>query len=110
MGTKPIALLLGVREHAVRIFSEKYRFRRRPGQYGYRMRLSERKQEKILEEIRMRANYCSDIAEKFRVPYRSVVRMAHIELNCPRFRSGRSVEPLSSDFPQRHFRGEIGHG
>jgi hypothetical protein len=92
------------------MFSEANRIKRRPGEYGYRLQLSDEKREQILQEIRLRSNFATDIAAKFDVPYRSVVRMAHEELNCPRFRSGRCVAPLSSDFPSKHFRGELHNG
>jgi hypothetical protein len=64
-------------------------------------------QAKILEEIRERRNFGVDLAYKYGVSYKLILRLAHRELACPKFRSGYG-EPLSSNFPQKHHQRKAG--
>jgi len=102
-GTKRIADSLGLREWAVRTFARKHRFEHPAGTPGHRYRLDGATRAKIVDEILNRRNYARDIAGKFGVSYKIVLRLAHETLACPRFRSGRA-EPLSSNWPMRERR------
>jgi transposase-like protein len=81
--------------------AHKHGFRRADG-VGYP--LSRELREKIIEAIRAHDDHATQIAEKFGVTAESVLRLAHRELRCPEFRSGRSKPPLSSNYPQRTYR------
>ena len=39
-----------------------------------------------------------------------LLKLARKVLGVAAFRTGRRRSPLESDFPQKHFPGEIGHG
>jgi transposase len=63
-------------------------------------------QAQIMEEIRERRNFGLDLARKYGVSYKLILRVAHRELACPKFRSGYG-EPLSSHFPLRHHKKRV---
>jgi transposase len=65
--------------------------------------LAPSEQRKILEEIRERRNHGLDLASKYGVSYKLILRLAHRELGCLRFCSGAAQPPLSSNFPARNF-------
>lgn len=101
-GTSWIGKHLKIGEHQARLVAKKFDFKRKIGEVGYRYNLSDSKRAKIIEEIHARQNFARDIAWKYRVAYKIVLALAHQELACPKFRSGGYVDPLSSNFPQKH--------
>jgi DNA-binding CsgD family transcriptional regulator len=110
-GTGRIATMLGLREWSVRAVAKKNHFRHQPGRRGCRYEISEITRKKLEAEIRARQNFGVDLADKYPdVSYRVILKIARRVLGVPCFRTGRRREPLTSDFPQRHFRGELHHG
>jgi DNA invertase Pin-like site-specific DNA recombinase len=98
LSTRQVCIKLNMREHAVRIIREKNHIVRKTLWES----VPPATQAKILEEIMERRNRGCDLAEKYGVSYKVILRVAHRELGCPKFRSG-ATEPLSSNFPQKHF-------
>jgi DNA-binding CsgD family transcriptional regulator len=103
-GTRKVGRELGVGEHQARLVAKKYHFRRKRGSLGYRYRLSPAMRKKIAEEIKHHRDFGLNLAWKYRhhVSYKTILKMAHEILRCPRFRA-RSKEPFLSNFPQRHY-------
>ena len=99
LGTARIATRLGLSQYAVRKFAEEQGFHRRPALWRT---LDPVTREKILQEIRTRQNFGIDLAEKFEIPYKVILKIAHEHLACVKFRPGRAAEPFSSNFPQRY--------
>jgi DNA-binding CsgD family transcriptional regulator len=100
LGTGKIAARLGLRQHGVRRIAEKHKFGRKPSECDA---LAPVTREKILEEITQQRNFAVDLAEKYSVSYKTVLKIAHETLGCPRFSSGRPLcGPFTSNFPQKH--------
>ena len=91
---------LKIGEHQVRLIVAKHRFRRRQGELGWKGEIDPATRAKLVDEIENHRNFAAHLADKYSVPYKAVLKLAHETLQCPRFRSGRAT-PLISDFPQR---------
>jgi hypothetical protein len=109
-GTSWIGKHLGIGEHPVRQIVKRFNFRRKRGEVGYRYHLSPTKRAKIIEEIREHRNFALQIAWKYRVAYKIVLRLAREELGCERFRCGYGQPALSSNFPQKNHTGSLADG
>jgi hypothetical protein len=105
LGTGKIATRLGLRQHGVRRVAERNGFRRKDVWAA----LAPTVCAKVIAEIHDRRNHGLHIAAKYNIPYKLILRIAHRELACPKFRSGRS-EPLSSNFPQRNSQQSLRQG
>jgi transposase len=97
MSTSKVARRLRIREWSVRLVILKFSFKRLPT-------VSEATRANIVEEILARRNYATHVADKFDVPYKTVLRIARETLGVPRFRPSRATPPLSSDFPLKEVR------
>lgn len=100
-GTSWIGKHLGISEHQVQLVADKFNFRRKRGERGYRYHVSASQREKIMEEILGRRNFCRTLAFKYKVSDKFVRKLAHELLGVPEFRGGYG-EPLSSNFPLKH--------
>lgn len=102
IGTGRIAAKLGLRPYLVRQFAEQNGFRRTPGQW---VSLAPEIRDKIVNAIREHQNFGLDLAEKYAVSYKVILKVAHDVLKCPKFRSGHALDgPLTSHFPQKNQR------
>lgn len=100
LGVRKVFRRLGLREWAIRQLAAEHHI-----SSSTRFKdLAPEVQEKILEQIRQHADHAKHIAAKNNAPYRAVVRVAHIELDCPCFVGGLSNPPLRSNFPQKNHR------
>lgn len=98
-GVLTVGAVVGFKEGMIRAVAQKHGFRRKPGQRGCRYRLTAAQRERISEDILRRADYLNNLALKHNVGHKTVIKLAHELLGVERFRSGRSVEPLTSDEP-----------
>jgi hypothetical protein len=101
MGRSKIGRELGCGEHQARKVVAKYRFRRRPGEYGYRYRLSRTKRKKITEDILHRRDSAKQLARKHNVSYRVMLKIVKKTLGCERLTPGNPRQALESPFAQR---------
>ena len=101
MGTSRIGRELGVGEHQARKIVAKYHFRRRPGEYGYRYRISRAKRKRIAEDILHRRDSAMQLARKHRISYRVMLKFVKKTLGCERLTPGNPAQPLESPLPQR---------
>jgi hypothetical protein len=58
----------------------------------------------FIEALKRREGYIKTLAKKFGVGFCQARKLAHQTLGTYRFRPGASKPPLSSNFPQKHFR------
>ena len=101
MGTSKIGRELGVGEHQARKVVAKYRFRRRPGEYGYRYHLSRAKRKRITEDILHRRDHAAPLARKHGISYRVMLRIVKETLGCERLTPGNPKQALESPFAQK---------
>ncbi len=91
---------LKVPHRAVRLIAESYGIHRRKGNVPWRERVAPEILEKVLDEIRNRANYGLAIAAKFDAPRSAIYELAKEELGAMRFRPGAALPaPFTSDNP-----------
>jgi len=87
----------GATTHMVRTVAEKHGISTRHPENA----LAPHERAQLIAEIRQRQDYAINLAEKFRVPYKTALRLAHRELRVPIFIGSRTTPPLSSPFPPR---------
>jgi predicted transcriptional regulator len=96
MSRKRVEQMLHVTVTAVRKIAEEHNLSSRNDP------LSPEDRVKFEDEILNHRNFGVDLAEKYKIPYKRVLREAHKILNCTHFRPSRVRDlPLSSPFPQR---------
>jgi hypothetical protein len=102
MSPRQIVDKLKVPHRAVRLLAEQHAIHRKKGNVPWMDRVSPELREKVLEEIRARSNYGTDIAQKFSVPPSVVYELARAEHGVAQFRPGAAKEgPFTSNFPLR---------
>lgn len=105
MGYQKVAARLNLREHAVRQLARQNGFGRRP--LSKWALLPPEIQAKVIEEIKLRTNFVTQIAAKYGLCYKFTLKLAHGVRGTTAFELGCAGPPMESPLPQLHFQGEL---